>query len=42
VRGWLGVWPQRGVRYHARELPAGDESLAQLIVLVRELAARTA
>jgi hypothetical protein len=42
VRGWLGVWPQRGVRYHARELPPGDETLAQLIVLLRELAARTA
>jgi hypothetical protein len=42
VTGWLGVWPQRGVRYRAAELPSGDEALAQLIALLREVAARTA
>lgn len=42
VRGWLGVWPQRGVRYRARELPGGAESLAQLVAFLREIAARTA
>lgn len=42
VRGWLGVWPQRGVRYRATELAAGDDALPELIALVRELAQRTA
>jgi hypothetical protein len=42
VHGWLGVWPQRGVAYRASELPAGEDSLAQLVTFVRELAQRTA
>jgi hypothetical protein len=42
VHGWLAVWPQRGVRYHARELPGGDEALGTLIEFLRSLHARTA
>jgi hypothetical protein len=42
IHGWLAVWPQRGVRYHARELPAGDEALNTLVQLLGELFARTA
>jgi hypothetical protein len=42
VSGWLGVWPQRGLRYRAAELPAGDQSLPSLIAFLRELQARTA
>jgi hypothetical protein len=42
VTGWLGVWPQRGVRYRTSELPAGDDALPSLIAFLRELAARTA
>jgi len=41
VDGWLGVWPQRGVRYRAERLPADEEGLARLIVLLRALHART-
>lgn len=45
VTGWLGVWPQRGVRYRTSELPGGaqnDDALPSLIAFLRELAARTA
>jgi hypothetical protein len=41
--GWLGVWPQRGVRYRAVELgTGGSDALPALIALLRELAARSA
>ena len=40
--GWLGVWPQRGVRYKAEALPAGEDALPSLIALLRELASRAA
>jgi hypothetical protein len=42
VEGWLGVWPQRGVRYRAAELAAGDDALPALIDFLREIAGRTA
>jgi hypothetical protein len=39
--GWLGVWPQRGVRYRAQTLGGGGEdALPLLIELLRELAGR--
>lgn len=38
--GWLGVWPQRGVHYRARELHGGDDALPLLIELLRDLAGR--
>ncbi len=41
-RGWIGVWPQRGVRYRAESLAAGDDALPGLIALLRELATRAA
>jgi hypothetical protein len=41
VDGWLGVWPQRGLRYHAERLPDGDDGLARLVTLLRALHART-
>lgn len=40
--GWLGVWPQRGVRYRARTLAGGDDALPLLIELLRDLQARAA
>jgi hypothetical protein len=41
--GWLGVWPQRGVRYRAHRLGAGGEdALPLLLELLRELASRAA
>jgi hypothetical protein len=41
--GWIGVWPQRGVRYRAHALGGGGEdALPALIELLRELARRTA
>ncbi len=42
VSGWLGVYPQRGVAYRATTLPPGDDSLAQLVAFVRDIATRTA
>ena len=42
LAGWLGVWPQRGVRYSATSLPAGDDALPTLVAFLRELAKRTA
>jgi hypothetical protein len=42
VLGWLGVWPQRGLRYKAEALPPGDDALPALIAFLRELATRTA
>jgi hypothetical protein len=38
--GWLGVWPQRGLRYHASELAEGEEMLAKLISLLKEINAK--
>jgi hypothetical protein len=38
--GWLGVWPQRGVCYRARLVPA-DETLPLLLRLLSDVAART-
>src|SRR5581483_6569202 len=38
VAGWLGVWPQRGVRYFAPSLPAGDDALPSLVAFLREVA----
>jgi hypothetical protein len=35
-RGWLGVWPRSGVRYHSRELSA----IPQLLTLLSDLARR--
>jgi hypothetical protein len=40
--GWLGVWPQRGVRYRARTVAGGEDALPLLIELLRELAGRAA
>jgi hypothetical protein len=42
VAGWLGVWPQRGVRYRAQGLPAADDALPSLVAFLREVARRTA
>jgi hypothetical protein len=42
VEGWLAVWPQRGLRYRALELPEGDEGLARLTTFLRELQRRVA
>ncbi|HZS39422.1 MAG TPA: hypothetical protein VFF06_21475 [Polyangia bacterium] len=42
VTGWLGVWPQRGLRYRSAELPTGDETLPTLIAFLRELQSRVA
>jgi hypothetical protein len=38
--GWLGVWPQRGLRYRAQTLNGGDDALPLLIELLRDVAAR--
>lgn len=38
--GWLGVWPQRGVHYRARDIAGGDDALPLLIELLRDLATR--
>jgi hypothetical protein len=38
--GWLGVWPQRSVRYRAESLAGGEDALPLLIELLRDLAAR--
>jgi hypothetical protein len=32
-RGWIGVWPQRGVHYRAQSLAAGEDALPVLIAL---------
>jgi hypothetical protein len=41
--GWLGVWPQRGVRYRAQELGGGGEdALPALVALLRDLCTRAA
>jgi hypothetical protein len=43
LRGWLGVWPQRGVRYRAAELATlTDDELPSLIALLKDLATKTA
>jgi hypothetical protein len=40
--GWVGVWPQRGVRYRAQALGGGGEdALPLLIELLRDLMARS-
>jgi hypothetical protein len=41
VHGWLGLWPQRGVRYRADSLPS-DDGLASLVRLLVELSTRAA
>jgi hypothetical protein len=40
VHGWLGVWPQRGVRYRATAVSDENDFVA-LLTLLRELADRT-
>ncbi len=35
LRGWLGIWPQRGLRYTAHEVSRGPALLAQLALLRR-------
>ncbi|HEY7955337.1 MAG TPA: hypothetical protein VII38_08590 [Polyangia bacterium] len=42
LAGWLGLWPQRGLRYRATTLPPTDDALVPLLTLLRDLYARTA
>jgi hypothetical protein len=40
IKGWLGVWPQRGLRYRTADWPKEDE-VGPLIELLRTLARRS-
>ncbi len=41
-KGWLGVWPQRGLRYRARALPRHEQGLAETVALLGALWQRVA
>jgi hypothetical protein len=40
VRGWLDVWPQRGLRYRTDEWP-GESEMGSLVAILQELARRS-